>query len=784
MIRINPKLKNFRAQMDAILGFFLTLLKRIRKLMVSIIVWLVGFLLIGLGIWIIMLRSEEFIDKHWPHNMLVGQITVDGQENKGYAELFRARFDYHFRRPMAIPVETGFLEVLTLDMPELFQRYEINEDLRNMNIGVSGVDVGYLMQIANKMLQPDRWVIEGDFQIKTDRALLALRMMRGQRLIRTWYMERLGNTEKEKSLLLEKLIDDAIFQLAYDFANVEDKSKDMAKWRKLLPIPPGFPNPETVSAYFEAQAALGRYYDQGSWSDLDQAIDHLRILRRQMPNFEEGLQMLGIALAERNNEADAIHVYEQLLLLPTSTDDPEVSRHRYAFRLLKATATARLYTPVSAHNAISELEELYSIFKAKTTGIDDATKKQIDISNDYLAYIEMRAHTAIQISHTYALYLSYISRYQVAIMFGMNEAPIDLRKDPHEIDILNNPKQKTEQAREIVVETIKKIASIHQKWIREAEECKKIFEQYGGKVTGGERRKKELASRLNLSIGFAYYQMAEIESNNTDETESIFGQTYNELLHKSAEKLMDAESDHANHYQVLQLLGQVYSEPRRSDGNPSIAEQYFERAIDAKPSDYWGYYLLGELIYRRILDAGLDLESRDTVQRGLEQAIAAVQKKETSGFAQLLLAKFFTAMLEIERDKSKREELCLRLEQSIEQAARFLPYVFEKEDVDLTWVRVIGQIRELGEQVAGYEIENMDTASIKQTHLMEFEESKEKLLDTLERLISNCEDIENRWIAQRRVFHVNRLKHEALKLDEDLRKATIENWRSINVELM
>lgn len=85
--------------------------------MASIIVWLVGFLFIGLGIWIIMLRSEEFLDKHWPHNMLVGQMTVDGEENKGYAELLRARFDYHFRRPVAILVETGFLEMLTLDTP-------------------------------------------------------------------------------------------------------------------------------------------------------------------------------------------------------------------------------------------------------------------------------------------------------------------------------------------------------------------------------------------------------------------------------------------------------------------------------------------------------------------------------------------------------------------------------------------------------------------------------------------------------------------------------------------
>ena len=62
----NQKLKKPLALMDMFLGCIITILKRIRKLMASIIVWLLGFLFIGLGIWIIMLRSEEFLDKHWP----------------------------------------------------------------------------------------------------------------------------------------------------------------------------------------------------------------------------------------------------------------------------------------------------------------------------------------------------------------------------------------------------------------------------------------------------------------------------------------------------------------------------------------------------------------------------------------------------------------------------------------------------------------------------------------------------------------------------------------------
>jgi hypothetical protein len=278
--------------------------------------------------------------------------------------------------------------------------------------------------------------------------------------------------------------------------------------------------------------------------------------------------------------------------------------------------------------------------------------------------------------------------------------------------------------------------------------------------------------------------MAEIESSRAEKAESIFNITYNDLLSKSAKRLLDVENDYANHYQVLQLLGQVYSEPRRSDGNTSIAEQYFERAIVANPSDYWGHFLFADLIYRRILNTGLDLGSRDTIHRGLEQARAAVQANETSGSAQLLHAKFLNAMLEIERDKSKRQELASMLDQSIEKVARFLPHVFGDEDVDLAWVRLFVAIRRLGEQMDAIAPENVDSASISQKHVMQFEKSKKELLNSLERLIKSCERIEKRWIAQQRVSHVSGVKRMAIKLKDEMQKATLGSWRTIHFDLI
>ena len=52
------------------------------------------------------------------------------------------------------------------------------------------------------------------------------------------------------------------------------------------------------------------------------AVERFQTLRGQMPEYADGLQLLGMALAEQRNEIEAIYVYEQLrlLLLPSEED--------------------------------------------------------------------------------------------------------------------------------------------------------------------------------------------------------------------------------------------------------------------------------------------------------------------------------------------------------------------------------------------------------------------------------------------------------------------------------
>ena len=557
------------------------LLKRTKRLMASIVAWLIGLLFLGLGVWVLLLRFEGLIDRIWPHNMLIGQITIDGKESKGYAELLRARFDYHFRRPVAIAKETGFLEVLTLDTPELFQQTNINTPLKTMTVEVSGVDVGLLIRLVNQLAQPERWVIEGDFQIKSDRALLALRMRRGQRLIRTWYLERLGDTTSQKSMLVEQLIDDAIFQLAYDFGNKAEQDEDLKKWRDVLPAPANFPSREAVAAYYEGRGALGRYYAYGEWRDLDLAVDRLRTLRSQMPEYADGLKLLGMALAEKRNEAEAIHVYEQLELLlrpadKTVADLTTQEKRRYLpILLLQATATTKLYSWQSTHEAIKELLILDKTLANELAKItpeniitcesspDLASEKRLSqeertASEDYAAFLELSAQTAAQLAYAYALYLSYISHYTVHEMFANENAPDDLQiVNPADREILlNGPAQ---AAKQLVRHTMAKIKDQHEHWIGEAGHEQDKLKKHWCVLSDRERRQAELTARINLAEGYAQYLMAELEDQTTDKSNLVLGATYQTRLDKAAEYLRKAEAAHPNHYLVLQLLGRVYA---------------------------------------------------------------------------------------------------------------------------------------------------------------------------------------------------------------------------------
>ena len=83
-------------------------------------------------------------------------MTLDGQEGKGYAELLRARYDYHLSHPAALTQETGFLSIVPQSAPDLFQADASEGKHNGITLEVKGVDVPKLIVMINQLFQPDQ----------------------------------------------------------------------------------------------------------------------------------------------------------------------------------------------------------------------------------------------------------------------------------------------------------------------------------------------------------------------------------------------------------------------------------------------------------------------------------------------------------------------------------------------------------------------------------------------------------------------------------------------------
>jgi hypothetical protein len=104
------------------------------------------------------------------------------------------------------------------------------------------------------------------------------------------------------------------------------------------------------------------------------------------------------------------------------------------------------------------------------------------------------------------------------------------------------------------------------------------------------------------------------------------------------------------------------------------------------------------------------------------------------------------------------------LQQSLAQTARFLPQALKLEDPDLTWLRAIHETRRLGEAGAPPS-----------------DQAKKELLQLLDGLIKHCALLEERWVNQRRVFEIKRIKDSAEQLRRAVGNATGDAWRDIPI---
>jgi hypothetical protein len=61
---------------------------------------------------------------------------------------------------------------------------------------------------------------------------------------------------------------------------------------------------------------------------------------------------------------------------------------------------------------------------------------------------------------------------------------------------------------------------------------------------------------------------------------------------------------------------------------------------------------------------------------------------------------------------------------------------------------------------------------------------KDELAAKVDELIADCDRLEERWVASQRVFQIKSLGQRARRLSEEIPKATLENWREIQIAFL
>ncbi len=786
----------------------------------------VGVFLLLLGAWILFMQVVGVWDYYRPNNLKIGTITVDNTESKSHAELFRARFDHHFQPKTSKPLSKGFVEVQTLDFPQLFLAADSESKFNDITIEVKGVNVGLLYRYITLVAEPPRWTIEGDIQTMPDRLLLSLRMTRGDRLIRTWYLEEYaqvpGEIEKEKALMLERLIDQAIFQIAFDLTNRSEKNEDIVNWQRSLPVHNiSFPDRRSFAAFYDGKSALSRYFAFGGQKDLLTAIEKLRLLRAYMPDFNEGLKLLALALAENRNETEAIHVYEQLLDLMKRSQPAGAAVSAQSVleirsvELHKATALSKLYVWRSTHQAHDELVALsekldqdYRVY-CKTSSTDAITT--------CAKFEELQALTSIQLAYCYGIYLGYLKDKMVATIFGNQSAPRKLRiEDQAKIKVLTSGEEADAgEVKEIVSGVIVVANQEHLRWLQEARKKARLYTGNSDNTAIGhfDARTREICSRYYFAAGYTHYRIAELEYAPgiqdadpiidledfqpgdwlLDQCETETGNNHVQpeqwkdrpgkpgksafqmRLNLAEHMLRQAEAALPNNYQALQFLGQVYSEPRRADADLHIAEQYLERAIMVKPSAYYTYTLRAELMIRQIADYGYQDKGLKLIEKGSNDVETALFFNPTSNSANLLNCKYLILKLEVESDQQAREAIWTKLRSALTRAEHYSPRIYNHVSVDMDWINIVTETLKLQDEVKN---------GVQPDQLRELDQSINNIIARADSLSSQVELLQKRWVAHQHVFHATELSQRAQALVQALKQARKQQaWQGINLNV-
>ena len=346
-----------------------------------------------------------------------------------------------------------------------------------------------------------------------------------------------------------------------------------------------FPNARALEAYLRGSERMEVYLTGLRPDDLKTAIQNLATVNWEMPDSEPVLDLYALALTEDRKETKAIPIYGKLLggdgpLTAALLDkvDRAGRERKYQLELNRSQAQSFLYEAGASKVSVEHLVALRALIQSDL--------QQTGTSADDLA----RLHS-----------ISAFTDAQLADVVGHLIAIIRHNTTPDAalVDALNLARGVTGEAPLAAAATLadfaRAVLATNIKLNELAEAARVAAGKYWDSNSAAALSdQRSLARLMHSSRGYTRYHHARLTAANKSD--------FKAECQKAIADLEAARIAQPQNYTVLQNLGRVYSDEALREDDPqfSVAIDYFQRSIELKPSDYWGYSNLARIFGRRL----------------------------------------------------------------------------------------------------------------------------------------------------------------------------------------
>ena len=590
---------------------------------ITVVLFLVGLM----AIWMVGALFWQLITYlHRPERTVVGEFLDSGKPKEEHATKF-------FDRWLNLRSAGGELEKAGADLPfavggdfllaEIDRRTgnelekAFSEWGRDVDIKVAGVSILGFAKFLDSIAHGPQRTIEGRVSRYGNEITLTvtLRDRGGGKTV--WIFTRTTPSNAE-SAALEDLMDEAICQVAVHLRTTDPNqpnqgASSMEDTAQL--------SPKALASLTKGRRSLNRYVRDSAQADLEAAQRHFRSLVESSPDYPNGCMMLAYTLAENREEDEAIEMYNRVITLLNKAEVKDERRIHEA-RFLRACSLLRRYRWKHAVEAIKGFRELAGELDPETGGNRPSERdKKNPEARRRNRYLLARCHA--EIAHCFGHLIVFLpkdrpldddERSQLGELVG--------NEDLDKLDLPDKDKDRFADR-----------ARIADCFHRQSESCRKTSESVD--LSDNDKWQAERRLRLNEVVGYARYRSAEW-------LDASQGPLFHKECTEAIRSLKEAELRKPRQYALLQNIGMILLNRRYDPAGENLAqaETYYQRSVDLKPGDYFGYEQLARVRLRRML-AATDQADRDAAATAGGESLAKALKLRFDSPGATLLRLYF-----------------------------------------------------------------------------------------------------------------------------------------------